>query len=313
MNWYLKTPVVFIIFNRPDTTARVFEEIRRARPPKLLIIADGPRLNRPNEPENVAATRAIVGQVDWQCEVQKNYSDINLGCKRRVSSGLDWVFQTVEEAIILEDDCLPHPTFFRFCEELLEMYRDDERVMHINGDNFKFSRKCNGFSYYFSRYAHVWGWASWRRAWQHYDVRMRQWVSVEDHEVFLRDFANPAEKRFWKAKWNEVCMGKVDTWDFQWMFACMIRKSLSIVPNVNLVSNIGFGSASTHTSSTSVLANIPAVAMGFPLVSPKLFAQDIDADENVGDLFFRPSLIRFVAGQLRLWAQWLYKRWRDAL
>jgi hypothetical protein len=305
----LKTPVAFVIFNRPDTTKRVFEEIRHAKPPKLLIIADGSRLNRQGEPEKVAATRAIVGQVDWKCEVLKNYSDINLGCKRRVSSGLDWVFQTVEEAIILEDDCLPHPTFFRFCEELLEKYKDDERIMHISGDNFQFGRKRNETSYYFSRYAHVWGWASWRRAWQHYDVQMKQWAGSEPQERFLRDFANPAEKRFWKAKWNGALAGKIDTWDFQWAFACMARKSLSIVPNINLVSNIGFGAASTNTSRlSSMLADTPTAAMEFPLVPPGLFTKDIDADENVANLFFRPSLIRLIVGQIRLWAHWMYRR-----
>ncbi|MDO9302517.1 MAG: hypothetical protein Q7T89_14115 [Anaerolineales bacterium] len=304
----MKTPVAFIIFNRPDTTARVFEEIRRAKPPKLLIIADGPRLNRPSEAERVTATRAIVERVDWQCEVLENYSDINLGCKRRVSSGLDWVFETVEEAIILEDDCLPHPTFFRFCEELLEKYRDDERVMHISGDNFQFGRKRSEASYYFSRYAHVWGWASWRRAWQYYDVQMKQWADIETKERFLRDFANMAEKRFWKAKWNGVLAGKIDTWDFQWAFACMARKSLSIAPNINLVSNIGFGAASTNTSRVSLLADIPTAAMEFPLVPPGLFTKDIDADENVANLFFSPSLIRLMVGQIRLWVHWMYRR-----
>lgn len=304
----MKTPVAFIIFNRPNTATRVFEEIRRARPSKLLVIADGPRLNRSGESEKVAATRAIVERVDWECEVLKNYSDVNLGCKRRVSSGLDWVFQTVEEAIILEDDCLPHPTFFRFCEELLEKYRDDERIMHISGDNFQFSRKRSESSYYFSRYAHVWGWASWQRAWRYYDVQMRQWACAEDQEAFLRDFSNPAEKRFWKAKWNGACMGKIDTWDFQWIFACTAQKSLSIIPNVNLVSNIGFGAASTNTSRVSMLANISTVAMEFPLVSPILFTKDVDADEYVGTLFFRPSLIRFMVRQIRLWVYWMYRR-----
>ena len=151
------TPVAFIIFNRPDTTKRVFAEIAKARPPKLLVIADGPRADHPADVEKCAAVRAIIDGVDWDCEVLKNYSDVNLGCKRRVSSGLDWVFDTVEEAIILEDDCLPHPTFFRFCEEMLEKYRDDKRIAMISGDNLQFGRKRTGYSYYFSRYPHIWG------------------------------------------------------------------------------------------------------------------------------------------------------------
>ncbi|MEW6491011.1 MAG: glycosyltransferase family 2 protein, partial [Cyanobacteriota bacterium] len=164
----MKTPVVFIIFNRPDTTQKVFEAIRQAHPPLLFVIADGPRPNKPGEDQKCAATRAIIDQVDWDCEVLTNYSEINLGCERRVSSGLNWVFDTVEEAIILEDDCLPHPTFFSFCEELLDYYRNDQRVMVITGQNVQFGRKRTDYTYYFSRYNHCWGWASWRRAWRSY-------------------------------------------------------------------------------------------------------------------------------------------------
>lgn len=313
----MQIPVAFLIFNRLDTTARVFEEIRRARPSTLLVVADGPRLTRLGEVEKVAAARAIIEQVDWPCEVLKNYADSNLGCKRRISSGLDWVFQTVEKAIILEDDCLPHPTFFRFCEELLEKYRDDERVMHISGDNFQFGHKRGESSYYFSRYAHVWGWASWRRAWQNYDVQMRQWTFVESQRLLLRDFANPSERRFWNAKWDEVCMGKIDTWDFQWAFACLMQGSLSIVPNVNLVSNIGFGLDSTHTSGVSMVVNMPIVAVEFPLVHPRLFMRDVDADKYVSNLFFRmPSFIRRVAGRILSFVYGYIKHiggWRNAL
>lgn len=283
----LKTPVAFMIFNRPDFTARVFAEIARARPSKLLVVADGPRFNRPGEAKKVAATRAIVEQVDWPCEVLKNYAETNLGCKRRVSSGLDWVFQTVEEAIILEDDCLPHPTFFRFCEELLEKYRNDERVMHISGSNFQFGRSRGEGSYYFSRYTHIWGWASWLRAWRHFDVQMGQWTCVEDQEMFLRDFANPAEKRFWKAVWNAVCKSEIDTWDFQWAFACLARGALSIVPNVNLVSNIGFGTESTNTAKADDAANQPTCTMEFPLVHPHAVTRDAEADEHTSEFFFR--------------------------
>jgi hypothetical protein len=163
-DFQLTTPVAFLIFNRPDTTAKVFEAIRQAKPPKLLVVADGPRPDRPDDIEKCKAARGVVEQVDWDCEVLRNYSDVNLGCKKRVSSGLDWVFNTVEEEIILEDDCLPHPTFFRFCEELLDYYRHDERIMVISGDNFQFGRNCTEYSYYFSRYNHCWGWSTWRRS-----------------------------------------------------------------------------------------------------------------------------------------------------
>src|SRR5215831_3805810 len=158
----MRTPVALIIFNRPDVTERVFAEIAHARPRKLLVIADGPRFNRPGEAEKCTATRAIIDRVNWECEVLKNYSDVNLGCGGRESSAMIWIFEQAEEAIILEDDTLPQPTFFRFCEELLEKYRDDERVMHISGDNWLFGQKRISDSYFFSHYCLSWGWASWR-------------------------------------------------------------------------------------------------------------------------------------------------------
>ena len=147
-DFQLKTPVAFIIFNRPDTTERVFAEIVKAKPPKLLVVGDGPRANREGDAAKVAAARAITKRVDWPCEVLTNFSEVNLGCKVRVSSGLDWVFEQVPEAIILEDDCLPHQTFFRFCEELLERYRDDQRIGMISGDNFQFGHTINDDSYF---------------------------------------------------------------------------------------------------------------------------------------------------------------------
>src|SRR4030095_1100293 len=134
----LQTPVALLIFNRPETTARVLAEIRNARPAKLLIIGDGPRPGEPADAERCLAARAAAANIDWGCEVLKNYSDVNLGCGQRPASGLDWVFQNVDRAIIMEDDCLPHPTFFRFCDELLEHYRDDERVMTVSGNNFQY-------------------------------------------------------------------------------------------------------------------------------------------------------------------------------
>lgn len=290
-NWQLQTPITFLIFNRPDTTARVFEEIRRARPPKLLVVADGPRPNRPGEAEKVAATRAIVEQVDWPCQVLKNYADTNLGCKRRVSSGLDWVFQIVDEAIILEDDCLPHPTFFRFCEELLEKYRDDERVMHITGTNFGFVPCKSESSYYFTRYNHVWGWASWRRAWRHYDVNMKLWRSVKNKKAYLRIFTNQAEKKFWRKTCDAVCDGMIDTWDYQWAFASMVRNSIAIAPNTNLISNIGFTQGATHTPKLNRIANLPSGEMKFPLKHPQGFTANDEVDKLTSEFFFQmPSL-----------------------
>ena len=255
-NYQLKTPVVFIIFNRPDTTSRVFAEIAKARPPKLLVIADGPRANHPDDAEKCAAVRAIVDNVDWDCEVLTNYSNVNLGCKRRVSSGLDWVFDIVEEAIILEDDCLPHPTFFQFCEELLEKYRDDERIAMISGNNFLVGKKRTEYSYYFSRYTHIWGWASWRRAWDNYDVDMKLWPEIRDGGWLDDLLDNKKGVWYWNYIFQNVYKGKIDSWDYQWTFSCWIQSAMTIIPTVNLVSNIGFGSGAVHTKEENKFSNM---------------------------------------------------------
>jgi hypothetical protein len=286
--WELQTPVALLVFNRPETTERVFEEVRRARPPTLLVVADGPRAEHPGEDERCGAARAITERVDWPCEVLRSYSEVNLGCRDRISSGLDWIFDSVERAIVLEDDCLPHPTFFRFCEELLQRYADEERVMHISGDNFQFGRQVGDASYYFSRYPHVWGWASWSRAWRHYDVGIRDWAAARDKSVHLDRFTDPLERRFWKWAWTGVQLGEIDTWDFQWVFACMSAGGLAVNPNRNLVSNIGFEAESTHTGSDKGgVSNLPSEEMAFPLRHPESLSADEAADDRVAGIFFK--------------------------
>lgn len=290
-NWQLKTPVAFIVFKRPDTTEKVFEAIRKAKPPKLLVIADGPRADRPGEAENCAATRAVIERVDWECEVLKNYSGINLGCKQRVSSGLNWLFDLVEEAIILEDDCLPHPSFFRFCEELLTYYRDEQRITSISGQNVQFERRRSEYSYYFSHYYHSWGWATWRRAWQHYDVQMQLWSGVRDSGLLDEILTSKRAVDYWKKTFQSTYDGYVDTWDFQWIFASWLQNGLTIIPNVNLISNIGFSPfGSTNTTTTdSPYASMPTAEMMFPLQHPATLVRNVEADKFTQDTLYNPS------------------------
>ncbi|KCZ72175.1 hypothetical protein ANME2D_01579 [Candidatus Methanoperedens nitroreducens] len=285
-NFKLKTPVAFIIFNRPDTTRRVFAEIAKAGPRKLLVIADGPRADHPEDAEKCAAVRAIIDNVDWDCEVLTNYSDVNLGCKRRVSSGLDWVFDTVEEAIILEDDCLPHPTFFRFCEELLEKYRNDKRIAMISGDNFQFGRKRTKYSYYFSRYPHIWGWASWRRAWKNYDVDMKLWPEIRDGGWLQDLLGAKISVWYWKNRFENVYKGKIDTWDYQWAFSCWIQNALTVIPDVNLVSNIGFDMNAVHTKVKHEFADMEIEPMSFPISHSDYILRDSNADFFVENKMF---------------------------
>ncbi len=301
--WQIKTPVAFLIFKRPEITEKVFAEIAKVKPPKLLVVADGPRAEVPGEADKCAATRSIIEKVDWKCEVLKNYFNVNLGCKQRVASGLDWVFDTVEEAIILEDDCVPHPVFFRFCEELLEKYRNDERIMVISGNNFQFGQKRTPYpySYYFSRYNHVWGWASWRRAWKYYDVTMKLWPEI-CQGGWLEDLLIKKEiVSYWTKIFEEVYQGKIDTWDYQWTFACWIQKGLSILPNVNLVSNIGFGEGATHTLGGSPFANLPIGKMDFPLKHPPFIIRDVQTDAITHYRNFSPHISTKIKGYIMKW------------
>jgi hypothetical protein len=251
----VKTPVVLIIFNRPETTKVVFDAIAAAQPEKLLIVADGPRSL--DEASRCEKAREIIRGVNWACEVMENVSPHNLGCGRRVSTGLDWVFSLVDEAIVLEDDCIPAPSFFTFCETLLQRFKDDERIMHINGNNFQFGVKRTEQSYYFSKYAHIWGWATWRRAWRHYDFQMRTWPQFKKTGMIDWVFDDPLESQYWRNNFDDAKSGRIDTWDYQWMYTCWHQGGLCVTPSSNLVSNVGFGTSATHTQGKSPLAELP--------------------------------------------------------
>ncbi len=254
-------PVALLVFNRPRLTARVYERIRAARPKRLLIVADGPRPNRPEDAELCRETRRIVSSPDWPCELMMNVSDVNLGCRRRVSSGLDWVFHECSEALILEDDCLPCGSFFEFASTMLRHYRDDTRVMHVSGDNFQNGRLRGDGSYYFSRYPLTFGWATWRRAWRHYDVDMAMWPTAYRERWLDSILDDPAEVRYWTAKFDGVYRGHIDTWDYQWLFTCWSQSGLSVLPNRNLVTNIGWGEDATHFREEHSTLGIPTQAL----------------------------------------------------
>ncbi len=285
----MKTPVALIIFNRPDCTARVLESIGRAKPEKLFVIADGPRPDRPDDPEKCAAARAVIDRVDWDCEVLTRFSETNLGCGLGPATGIDWVFEQVEDAIILEDDCLPDPSFFPFCEELLERYRDDERVMMIGAINFLGQYQTRDQSYYFSRFGGSWGWASWRRAWRHFDWRIKLWPQVKAARILERMFPDPAHCAYWTGIFEQIYHGRMtDVWDFQWLLACWINSGYRIFPEVNLISNIGFGDDATHTFGESPYANAPTREIKFPLKHPEMIVRSVEADEMIMKIFSPP-------------------------
>ena len=288
----LNTPVVFIIFNRPDTTAQVFSVIRESKPTQLLVLADGPRGDHPQDVEKCAATRAIIEGVDWNCEVFTKFAENNLGCKRSVSSGLDWVFDQVEQAIILEDDCLPHPTFFRFCQELLERYKDDDRIMMISGDNFQPIQHQSEHSYYFSRYPHIWGWATWRRSWKEFDVSMKVWPSFRDGGWLKHILERRQDIKYWTVKFNETFSGEIDSWGYAFLFTCWVHGFLAIQPTFNMVSNIGFGKGATHTTGNKY-ADLKVYPADFPLRHPPFVIRNVSADRYTQKHLYRyPFLSR---------------------
>ncbi|HSA06015.1 MAG TPA: hypothetical protein P5556_02425 [Candidatus Gastranaerophilales bacterium] len=251
----LKTPILFLIFNRPEETKRVFEEIKKQKPQRLYVAADGARAHKQGEAELCAQTRAVINNIDWDCEVKTLFREENLGCKKAVSEGINWFFDNVEEGIILEDDCLPSNSFFRFCEENLEKYRHDNRIMHISGEN-PLDMEFGDASYYFSKIPHIWGWASWRRAWALYDAEFQNFDYFIENNIIQNIFEQKEAQKYWNKILMRVKNGEINTWDYQWTYNLFVNNGLSIVPNKNMVSNIGFGHAeAAHTSENASCAN----------------------------------------------------------
>ncbi|HVN49162.1 MAG TPA: nucleotide-diphospho-sugar transferase [Bacteroidota bacterium] len=285
------TPILFIIFNRPDTTARVFQQIRAIKPKQLFVAADGPRLQKIGEKEMCEQTRAILKQVDWGCDVKTRFSETNQGCKVGVSSAITWFFEQVEEGIILEDDCLPDVSFFSYCENLLERYRNDERVMHIGGANFQNNVHRGSGSYYFSQLPHVWGWATWKRAWSLYDVNMKLYPELLASGKMQIMFPHNQLNQYWQYRFDLAYKNQIDTWDIQWQYTLLVHHALSIIPNVNLISNIGFWENATHTKAQfNVLANIPTRSLK-EIVHPQEIILDPKADLYSFHKYFSPPKI----------------------
>jgi hypothetical protein len=297
----LDTAVALLLFRRPEETARVFERIREARPRRLFLIADGPRPGDEEEARECERARAVVERVDWSCDVVRDFADENLGLKRRIPSGLDRVFGEAGEAIILEDDCLPHPSFFPYCQELLDRYRDDERIVHIAGSQLLPKAPADA-SYHFSRYVHVWGWASWARAWDLYDVDLSDWHAGTDAEREARlegMFEHENERRYWGWVWDRS--GEIDNWDAQWSYVGLGRGLLSVNPNRNLISNVGFAADATNATADPLgIAGRPLEGLTFPLTHPPEVQRDGDADALASRLFRRPGPPLWVRAARRL-------------
>lgn len=277
----MNTPVALIIFNRPECTVRVLEALAKVKPSHLLVIADGPRPGHPTDEARCRETRALIDRIDWECRIDKNYSDQNMGSKRRPETGIDWVFEKVEEAIILEDDCLPDESFFPYCTELLERYRHDTRVMMISGYCFFDMRERSTQSYHFSYLGSTWGWATWRRAWLLNDPHLIRWPEVRASRLIEQLFPDPVHTRFWYDVIARILDGRLhDAWDYQWQLACWFNSGYRIFPAVNLIKNIGFGDDATHTFGSNPFHNEHS-RLDSPLVHPNLVIRSQEADLEI--------------------------------
>lgn len=284
----LSTPVLFLTYKRFETTVQVFEAIRRARPKHLYFASNAPDPRKPDDHEKVARVRALLDTVDWDCTIHRLFRDEHLPVKISIPTAIDWFFEQEEEGIILEDDCLPSPDFFRFVEELLPYYRTKENVMCIGGSNFHDDQSLHRESYYFSRLVNIWGWATWRRAWEKYDVNMSKWPAYRNTNWIGRIFTGIIKRKYWKRIFDMVYNGAIATWDYQWVFSVWDNNGYCIIPARNLISNIGFGADATFTKNVeNADANRPHELLQFPLTHPVSVKQDLAADEYVSSAIYK--------------------------
>ncbi len=276
------TPILFLIFNRPVETQIVFNRIREIKPKQLFVACDGARKNNYNDFINCKLSKDIIKQIDWDCEVKTLYRESNLGCGKAVSEAITWFFSEVEQGIILEDDCVPNNSFFRFCEELLDEHKHNENVFHIGGLNFQNGQQRGEGSYYYSGVAHIWGWATWRRAWKKYDFDLKDYDQFIQQDKLNNYFKDDLLKKYWLRKFDLVHTKKLDTWDYQWTYSILNNNGVAIIPNKSLVTNIGFGENATHTTEVGKYSNLKTTELSFPLIHP----QKIEINQKADTYFF---------------------------
>ncbi len=237
-----KAPVLLVTFNRPDTTIKVVESLRKAKVKKLYVFNDAPRKGNKKDVEARKEILKIVEMINWDCEIYTNFAHVNLGCGRGVSSAITWAFENEDRLIILEDDCVPAQPFFNYCDELLEKYKYDTRVWMISGNNYSEEKKVADFDYFFSRYGHIWGWATWKRSWEHFDLYMNQFPKYEKWERYFDISRDNKRARRGYERNKRLFQDKIrlqSAWAHQFGFAIGLNSGLRIVPRRNLVTNIG--------------------------------------------------------------------------
>ena len=295
----LTSPVLFLIFNRPETTQQVFSAIRKAKPPRLYVAADGPRSDYPNEDEKCEHSRKIAKNVDWDCEVKTLFRDQNLGCRLAVSQAIYWFFEQEPEGIILEDDCLPSQSFFWFCQEMLEYFRNDKAVGVICGFYSNELEYKPSASFFFSRYLRVWGWAGWRRSNEGYDSNIN--LLIEKQNTWKKDIFSRTDiflKRYWQDMFEEVGSGKIDTWDIQLQYLLWQKKQQVIVSSKNLVQNIGWAQGA-HPLTKDHNHELATSEINFPLTTPDMTERDTRADQVIEKISYQITIFSFLKKLLR--------------
>jgi len=280
----LHSAVLFLTYRRFPTADLVFETIRKARPPRLYFASNAPNPKNQGEELHVQTVRALTNRVDWDCELKTRFLDKHLSIKESISSSIDWFFDNEDEGIILEDDCLPDQSFFPYCDELLFHYRDNLEIMMISGCNFQDGIKRGSKSYYFSNHFHIWGWATWKISWQKYDTNMVDWPQIKKKKYFKNLFPSYVIRSYWYRLLQIVYENRINTWDYQWLYTCWKNKGVAIIPNINLISNIGFGKDSNFTKDEdSNASNLLVRRMSFPM-KHYMLAKNIEPDLNA-DLY----------------------------
>lgn len=299
-----QTPILFIVFNRIDTAQQVFEAIRKVQPKKLYIACDGPRKYKVGEVEACLQTRRLASQVDWPCQVKTLFLDKNLGPSLGPYTFIKWFFEQEEQGIILEHDCLPHPDFFPYCEELLDKYKDNQNIGAISGPNF-IPDTQSPYSYSFTIYNHIWGWATWRRTIDKYTLDLSDISTKELNDMLKRNFPSFKERLYWKTIFKQIRKKEIPTWDYYLTFCLWFNNLLAISPTKNLVANIGFGEGAVNTTDkNSPLANRPVYPI-MPLTHNEIFIPNKKEESKYFEKFIMEN-----KGELYLYSKIFLKKIR---
>lgn len=269
-------PVLLLVYKRPDLTKKVLDSLELIKPKRLYVVADGPKGK--SEADLCRRTSKLIDNLSWDCKVEKNYADENMGLRKRVSTGITWFFDNVSEGLILEDDCVADATFYTFVSELLRKYRNENKIMSISGDNFLQGKYRISNSYYFTKYAHCWGWATWSRAWSNYDDNMDEWPSLRKTGWLRKKFPGKMLQFYWKNIFDLVYENKINSWAYRWQYSLWLNGAVAINPALNLVGNIGQGIDATNTKLDSSVLGITANKLEYPLRHPKKIIVDEKAD-----------------------------------